>query len=188
MRPSSTLRSLAAALLLAPLAPLALAAQSSPTTVIIVRHAEKAAEPAADPPLTSAGVARAEALADLVKDAGITTIVTTQFVRSRQTAAPTAATLGITPEVFDARTPQHPRVVADSILARHRGKTILVVGHSNTAPAIVAALGAPLPASICDAEYDNAYVVSVPPAGPASVTRLHFGAVSPTDASCRSMK
>ena len=71
-----------------------------------------------------------------------------------------------------------PRATADSILAKHRGYTILVVGHSNTVPALVAALGAPQPADICDAGYDNVFVVSVPASGPATVTRLHFGAVT----------
>ncbi|MEP6617744.1 MAG: phosphoglycerate mutase family protein [bacterium] len=187
MRTFTVVRSIIAALACAPLA---LAAQSAaaPTTVIVVRHAEKAAEPAADPPLNAAGKARADALVDLVKDAGITAIVSTQFQRTRQTAAPLAAKLGITTEIADARLPQHPRLVADSVLAKYRGKTVLVVGHSNTVAAIVAALGAPLPASVCDAEYDNAFVVTIPANGAATVTHLHYGAVSPPDASCRAMK
>ena len=92
------------------------------------------------------------------------------------------------PLIIDARATQHAKVVADSILANYRGTTVLVVGHSNTVPAIVGALGAPLPANICDAEYDNAYVVTVQATGVASVAHLHFGAVSPADAGCRTMK
>jgi broad specificity phosphatase PhoE len=175
MRKSTVVRALAALITLASLA----GAQASPagtTTVILVRHAEKAAEPSADPPLTSAGAGRAKALADLVKDAGVNAIISTQFQRTRLTVAPTATKLRIQPEILDARLT--PRATADSILAKHRGQTVLVVGHSNTIPAIVAALGAPQPADICDAGYDNAYVVTVPPTGPALVTRLHYGAVS----------
>jgi broad specificity phosphatase PhoE len=157
------------------------------TTIILVRHAEKAVEPAADPALTAAGTARAEALIDVVKDAGVKAIVSTQFARTRGTAAPAAAKLGIVPEIADARAPDHVRAVADSLLAHHRGETILVVGHSNTVPAIIAALGAPAPAPICDAEYDNIYVVVVPPSGKATVTHAHYGAPSPPDTSCRRM-
>jgi broad specificity phosphatase PhoE len=146
------------------------------TTVILVRHAEKAAEPAADPPLTAAGARRAEALVELVKDAGVNAIYSTQFARTRQTAAPLAEKLGIPVEILDARAPSHPRMVADSVLSKHRGQTVLVVGHSNTVPAIVAALGAPQPAEICDADYDNVFVVTVPAVGAASVVRMHFGA------------
>ncbi|MDB4917468.1 MAG: Phosphoglycerate mutase [Gemmatimonadetes bacterium] len=145
------------------------------TTVIVVRHAEKAAAPAADPPLNAAGEARAAAFAELVRDAGIQAIISTQFLRTKGTAAPIAAKLGLSVETVDARLPQHPKLVADSILAKHRGHTVLVIGHSNTVPAIVAALGAPKPADICDDGYDNVFVVTVPASGPASVVRLHYG-------------
>ena len=158
------------------------------TTVIVVRHAEKEAEPAADPALTAAGSARAQALAAALKDAHVTAVVSTQFARTRLTATPAATMAGRTIEVSDARAPDHPAVLAASLLAAHRGETVLVVGHSNTVPAIVAALGAPRPAAICDAEYDNMYVVTVPPTGPATVVHAHYGAASPADASCAGMK
>jgi len=176
MRTSIIIRALAALVAVAPLA----SAQGTPaatTTIIVVRHAEKAAEPVADPPLTPAGITRAEALVEFVRDAGVKAIVSTQLQRTRQTVAPAAAKLGLTTEIIDARIT--PRATADSILARHRGNTVLVVGHSNTIPAIIAALGAPQPAAICDAGYDNAFVVTVPASGAPSVTRLHFGVATP---------
>ncbi|MEO8337622.1 MAG: histidine phosphatase family protein [bacterium] len=172
MRNSFVIRALAALIALAPV----VGAQGAPatnTTIIVVRHAEKAAEPAADPPLTAAGAARAESLAEVVRDAGVNVIVSTQYQRTRQTVAPTAWKLSIVAEVIDARV--SPRATADTLLARYRGRTVLVAGHSNTVPAIVAALGAPQPADICDAGYDNMFVVTVPPSGAATVTRLHFG-------------
>ena len=151
------------------------AARAQTTTVIVVRHAEKAAEPAADPPLNAAGAARAELLADMVRDAGVSAIITTQFQRTRMTGAPAAARLGITAEVVDARAPMHAKAVADSVLTKHRGQTVLVVGHSNTVPDIVAALGAPKPAPLCDEAYDNAFLVTIPSSGPATALRLHYG-------------
>ena len=165
-------------LLLRAFASLALSAtvaQAQATTIILVRHAEKAAEPAADPPLTAEGVARARTFAELVKDAGIQAIMSTQFERTKSTAAPIAEVLKLPVQQVDARLPQHPKLVADEILAKHRGHTVLVVGHSNTLPAIVQALGAPLPAPICDAGYDNVFVVTVPPTGPPTVVHLHYG-------------
>ena len=164
-------------------------AQTAPTastTIILVRHAEKAAEPAADPPLTTVGAARAQALAQLVKDAGVRAVVSTQYARTRATAAPTAASLAITPEVLDARLT--PSATRDSILARHRGQTVLLVGHSNTVPALVEAFGAPRPADICDSGYDNVYVVTVPSGGVASVVHLHFGEPAPCVGSSPMMK
>ena len=152
--------------------------RSGTTTVIVVRHAEKATEPAADPPLTAAGVARAEALVDAVRAMPVTAIVSTDFARTRSTAAPLAARLGLTPQLVDARARDHARLVAEGILARHRGETVVVVGHSNTVPDIVAALGATTPPPICDAEYDNLYVVRVPPTGSATVERRRYGGES----------
>ena len=155
------------------------AARAQTTTVIVVRHAEKGAEPASDPPLTAAGTARAELLADMVRDAGVSAVITTQFQRTRMTGAAAAARLGILPEVVDARAPMHAKAVADTVLMKHRGQTVLVVGHSNTVPEIVAALGAPKPQPICDEGYDNAFVVTIPLSGPASVVRLHYGQITP---------
>ncbi len=188
-----TLRSLVALATLVACAPAARRAAVTPdpsgtTTVIVVRHAEKAAEPAADPPLTAAGEARAEALVGAVGSLPVTAIVSTDFARTRSTAAPLAARLGLTPEIVDARAPDHARAVAQGVLARHRGETVVVVGHSNTVPDIITALGAPKPANICDAEYDNLYVVRVPVTGAATVERRRYGATSAEDGSCRAMK
>ena len=177
MTRSVVFRTVAALFLLAPLAR-AQSPMAGSTTVILVRHAEKAAEPAADPPLTAAGAARANALAELVKDAGIKAIFSTQFVRTRSTAQPIATRLGLPVQIVDARAPGHARLVADSILKTHRGQTVLVVGHSNTVPEIVAALGAPQPAPICDDGYDSIFIVTVPTAGAPTVVRLHFGAAA----------
>lgn len=163
-------------------------AEPGTTTVIVVRHAEKAAEPATDPPLTAAGVARAEALAELLKAVPVRAVVSTDFARTRSTAAPLAARLGLTTQLVDARARDHARSVAEGIMARHRGETVVVVGHSNTVPDIVAALGAPKPAPICDAEYDNLYVVRVPAAGPATVERRTYGAATPRETSCAGMR
>jgi broad specificity phosphatase PhoE len=186
------IRALAALVISTSAAPLAAQAPggstTGSTTVIVVRHAERAADPAADPLLTPAGAARAEALAELLKDAHVDAVVSTQLQRTRLTGAPVAARFGLTPEIVEARAPQHPRAVADTVLLKHRGQTVLVVGHSNTVPDIVAALGAPKPANICDGEYDNLYVVTVPPEGAARVVRARYGAPSPADSSCRAMR
>ena len=160
---------------------------SAQTTVYVVRHAEKAATPANDPPLTTEGKARATVLADSAKRAGVSAIITTQFARTKETAAPAAAALGITPEVVLATSPTHVQDVVAAV-RKHAGQTVLVVGHSNTVPAIVAALGAEAPPPICDPEYDNLYVVKVAADGKATVTRSHYGERTPTGPNCATMK
>jgi broad specificity phosphatase PhoE len=171
-----------------PPAPAIPAADPGTTTVIVVRHAEKAAEPAADPPLTAAGAARAEALVEALRGVPIRAVISTDFARTRSTVAPVAARLGLTTQLVDARARDHTRQVASDILARHRGETVLVAGHSNTVPDIVAALGAPKPPNICDSEYDNLYVVRVPTSGPATVERRRYGAESVLGAGCAGMR
>jgi broad specificity phosphatase PhoE len=156
------------------------------TTVILARHAEKAAAPADDPPLTAEGEQRARDLWSAVKDAGVSAIITTNFARTRGTAAPTASALGITPDAMQARDPNHVAAVAAAI-KRHAGETVLVVGHSNTVPAIIGALGAKRPPDICDATYDDLFIVTIAQDGKARVVHSRYGAPSPT-ASCAAMK
>lgn len=175
-------------LLLLLLSALPLAAQQrAPTTVILVRHAEKAATPADDPPLTEEGRERAQVLMGIAREAGVTAIITTQFARTRETARPAAESLKITPEVIRAAAgPQHAQDVAHAALA-HQGGVVLVVGHSNTIPAIIAALGAPEPPMICDAQYDNLYVVTVPPSGAAHLIHARYGSPPAVPVGCGSM-
>jgi broad specificity phosphatase PhoE len=156
-------------------------------TVYVVRHAEKAAAPAGDPPLSPAGQARAKALVDSATHAGVRAIITTQFLRTKETAAPTALALGITPEVVPATS---PRSIDDVVAAvrKHVGQTVLVVGHSNTVPEIIAKLGAEEPPAICDSEYDDLYVVKIGTDGKATVAHGHYGARTPVGANCAAMR
>jgi broad specificity phosphatase PhoE len=97
--------------------PHAAAAQRGPTIVIVVRHAEKDIVPANDPPLTAARVERAAALASALSDAGVGAIITTQLVRTRDTARPLAERLGLTPQVVvrGADIAAHARAVAAAV-------------------------------------------------------------------------
>lgn len=148
-------------------------AAAPPTTVILVRHAERAGDPSGDPALTAAGEMRAKALVPVLRDAGVNAIITTQYQRTRLTAQPTAEALGITPEVVPASGRDHPAAVARYIREKHAGHTVLVVGHSNTIDAIAAALGAPNPGPIDDATYDNLFIVTVGE-GKARIVRARY--------------
>jgi broad specificity phosphatase PhoE len=142
--------------------------------VFVVRHAERAdtvsgAAPmmATDPDLSEPGKARAESLAVTLKDAKITAIYTTEFKRTRQTAAPLAKALGIEVTVVSAR--DLPGLLEK---VKAASGNILVVGHSNTVGEVIAGLGAAEPVKLGDNEYDNLFVV-VKGEKPALV-RLHF--------------
>jgi broad specificity phosphatase PhoE len=147
-------------------APAATGATEVLTTVIVVRHAEKV-DDSSDPALSPAGLARATALADVLRDAGVQAIYTTQYQRTRDTAAPLARLLGLAPVIVETggAAADHGRAVAATVLAQEPGRTVLVVGHSNTVPAIVRGLGATDTGAIADDEYHNLFIVQIAGSG-----------------------
>lgn len=160
-------------------------ARVQPTTVILVRHAEREALSTPDPGLTAEGRMRAKDLLAAARDAGIQAIIITQFVRTRSTVEPLAAALGITPEVVPDTGNHHAIDVARLILTKHAGQTVLVVGHGHTVPAIIRALGAPFAEPrLCENQYDVMFVVTVTPDKPARVVRARYGAHSLPDSVC----
>ncbi len=160
------------------------------TTVIVVRHAEKAVGQGDDPHLSTAGEARARSLARSLRSAGVSAVVTTQWIRTAETALPTARETGVTPEVIPVdwdSLPWHAAAIAAAV-RRHSGEVVLVVGHSNTVPAIVAALGVERPIEVCDSEYDRMEIVSIEADGDALLIESRYGAASPMDAECATMR
>ena len=141
-------------------------------TILLVRHAEKdTVLLGPDPPLTAAGILRAQALLHAVGGAGISTVYVTPWLRNRQTAMPVATALGESLTVVDdvAETVRRLRT-------RHWGETVLVVGHSNTIPDIIAKLtGRPFPTPERVA-HDGLWVVSLARDGRASLLALRYGA------------
>lgn len=124
------------------------------STIFIVRHAEKAAGGGDDPDLSEAGRARAESLANVLKDAGISAIYTTELKRTQQTVAPLATSLHLEPAKIPAKD-------GSALVAKLQGFSgnALVVGHGNTIPDIIKALGIATPVNIADNDYDNLFVV-----------------------------
>ena len=164
-------------------------AQSTPTVVIIVRHAEKGTTPANDPPLSEAGMLRAKALAAALTAANVQAVITTQLVRTRETARPTAEAHGLTMETVQVggAAPEHANAVADAV-RQHVGQTVLVVGHSNTVTQIIAALGGPKMPDLCDSQYSNIYTLVLDGTS-ARLVQATFGAPSPEMATgCPAMK
>ncbi len=145
--------------------------ESEITTVILVRHAEKGTTPKDDPLLTDAGKSRATHLADMLRDAGVQAIYTSQFERTKLTAEPIAKKLAINPTVIDAAKSDE---FANSIRTKNAGQIVLVVGHSNTLPEIIHALGGPEIPELDDQEYDSFLVLSVPKSGESKLLKLKF--------------
>lgn len=145
----------------------------APLSVFLVRHAEKLTGD--DPGLTMDGQARADALADLLIDANIEYIHSSDYQRTRQTATPLADRLGLTVELYDPR--DLPGLAAQ---LKADGGRHLIVGHSNTTGELTDLLGGDSGTPIIEAtEYDRLYVVTRGADGDATSTLLRFGATSP---------
>ena len=112
-----------------------------PVWVFLVRHAEKAADGGRDPDLAPAGEQRAQALARLLAPAGVTHLFCSEYRRTRATLAPLAKALELEPSVVGAR---EVLQLAQRLRDLPAGSVAVVVGHSNTVPALAAALGRPL--------------------------------------------
>ena len=150
------------------------AVASAQPAVFIVRHAERADAgtpaakvPGADPDLSEAGRARAESLATTLKDARITAIFVTEYKRTAQTAAPLAKALGIQPTAITSKDVDG---LAEKV--RTAAGNVLVVGHSNSVPTLIKALGVADPLTIAEEEFDNLFVVSR--GSPPALLRLHY--------------
>ena len=151
---------------------LALAApmQATPSIVYVVRHAERADSNGVaekDPALSAAGKARARALAGLLQDAKITALYATEFRRTQDTARPLADALKIPITVI-------PATETAALMEKLKGASgnALIVGHSNTVPAIIKALGVSEPVTLGESEYDNLFLVVTEPSP--RLVRLHF--------------
>jgi phosphohistidine phosphatase SixA len=144
-------------------------AEPPATTVYVVRHAEKGEGP--DPELSASGRRRALALPAALELDSLRAIYSTATRRTRQTAAPVAAVTGLA-------VTRMPPTDYSGLLERvqsHAGEAVLVVGHSNTVPAMLAALGVEEPLSLDDEAYGDLFVVTVPAQGPATVEKRRFG-------------
>src|SRR6266536_5508626 len=127
---------------------------SAQPVIVIVRHAEKAANGGNDPDLSSAGRARANELARILKDSGITAIFTSEFKRTQETAAPTATATHVTPTVVAAKD------TAALVARLHQlNDNALGVGHGDTSPNIIKALGINIPIDIPDPDYSELLIV-----------------------------
>lgn len=131
-------------------------------TIVIVRHAERMTQGGgSDPALSSEGQARARALAAGLADEKLALVLTSPLARTRQTGEPAAKAAGIevTPVAMDGGLAAHVARVVEVARKAPADSTVLVVGHSNTAPEIARALGDTSPQPIAECEFDRMTVL-----------------------------
>jgi broad specificity phosphatase PhoE len=148
--------------------PLLLPAHANAAPVVfIVRHAEKVSTGGKDPDLSVEGQKRADRLAHILKDSQIASVFVTEFKRTQETAAPTARAAHVTPTVVQANE-------TGALVEKLRAMTgnSLVVGHGNTIPELLKALGITTPVSIPENDYTEIFAVVVGDAP--QLVRLHY--------------
>ncbi|MFC1633470.1 histidine phosphatase family protein [Planctomycetota bacterium] len=134
-------------------------------TVVIVRHAERANDS-----LTPDGEKRAETLARLLRKKDISAIFSTKTNRAIETVNNTAERLGIPIQYYNYTSTEG---IANLIKSEYVGKIVLVVGHSDTVPPIIEALGISSAPPIIN-EFDNLFIVTIRDDGVASLTHLKY--------------
>ena len=141
------------------------------TSAFVVRHAEKQdCPPPQDQqcPLTTDGESRAQTLAAILSNSGVSGVLSTNTVRTFETANNTAQQAGLNVQTYGA-----PAEAVQLIKGNHRGQTVLVVGHSNTVPQIIQGLGIDSIPMVGN-QFNNLFLVTIAPTGEASLTHLKY--------------
>jgi broad specificity phosphatase PhoE len=146
--------------------------------VLVVRHAERAREgPEADIPLSKTGAEHAARLAEILKSAGVTAVYATDTTRARQTGEPLAQMQRLLVKIYDTRD-EKGNMTAAPLAARlkadEKDGVVLVVGHSNTVPDVLAAFGSKDPVRIGPDDYGDLFVLVPQATGPPTLLHLKF--------------
>jgi broad specificity phosphatase PhoE len=148
------------------LAPAAVRAQDA---IFVVRHAEKA-DSSRDAPLSAQGHARAALLAEVLRESGVRAVFATEFQRTMHTAKPLADALALAV----TSVPANDQAALIERVRTQRSGAVLIVGHSNTIPAILKALGCTARVEIADDQYGDLFVVVPKERGEPALVRLRY--------------
>ena len=143
------------------------------TTFFVVRHADRMGKADA---LTASGKERAQKLAEMLKHLRVAAVYSTDTARTRATAKPTADALQLSIKTYPGKPSSQ---FFSQLQNRHRGQTVLIVGHSNTVGLLVEELGGDKGIRLGDNEYDNLFVVSGDAPTKMQTVRLKFGGKNP---------
>jgi phosphohistidine phosphatase SixA len=154
-----------------------------PITVYLIRHAERADEPRQDPPLTEKGNLRSQELTRILGDANVKAIITSQFLRTKQTGEPLSKKLNVpVTSISLSLNPANPRQIAEQSTAEvtnkileRAGESVLVIGHSNSIPDVIKMLGGDVVPVIDEKKFDDLFIVTVYAKGKAKVAHLKYG-------------
>lgn len=147
----------------------------SVTTIILVRHAEKVLDGSKNPALTEEGSVRAIELAYVLREEAVAAVFSTDYERTLKTAEPTAQFHELPVQKY---LPQNQDLFLENVLRQYRGKTVLIVGHSNTVPTMLNILTGENHWKIKDYMYNDLFIVTGIRKGEGKTLHLKYGKMS----------
>jgi broad specificity phosphatase PhoE len=169
----------------APLALLLALALPAAADVFIVRHAEKKNPKDEQSTLSAAGFKRADDLRRFLSSVMLKAVYHTEFKRTLQTAAPTAAAHKLPPIEVKS---DDVKGLAKRLRALPPEEDVLVVGHSDTVPDLLQELGVSTRVAIGSGDYDNLFIVAPREKGEPGFHWLHYGDAPAGSAAAAAMK
>lgn len=145
------------------------------SVVYVVRHAEKASD-VGDPPLSTTGVERSKALAEILKHANIKGIYTSEALRTKETAKPLATNTGIEATAVPGG---DAHKTFERIRHNHPDEAVLIVGHSDTVGPLVRQWAMDAVITVGANEFDRLFVVVPQGSGKVSWVEFRYGTTTP---------
>ncbi len=143
------------------------------TTIYLVRHAEKAKDGTADPKLSEAGKARSMALVYTLQEDTLDAVFSTNTLRTKSTGYPIADYNNLEVKLY---APRNQHIFLKNTIQQYEGKTILIVGHSNTIPKMLnLLLGEDRYQQFKENQYNDLFLVQTTGIGQSKVHHFKYG-------------
>ena len=141
------------------------------STYYFIRHAEKDTADIGNrnPALTKEGKQRAENWKEVFTDVDFDAVYSSDFIRTKETAQPTAESKGLEVKIYD-----HTKLNSEEFQKATKEKKVLVVGHTNTTPYFANAVFGEdyFKNDIDEAEHGKLFIVQINPEGENTIQLL----------------
>ena len=144
--------------------------ETKPTTIFLVRHAERAEDGTNNPSISKEGEKRAQRLVEILSKSGITAIYSTNYQRTIKTVEPLAKANNLEIKIYVPMEDEELKKIVED----NQGGVIVICGHSNTTPWSANFLAGTKLEQFNDSDYENILIVSLWDFGKASLARLNY--------------
>ena len=144
--------------------------ETKPTTIFLVRHAERANDGTNNPSISKDGEKRAQKLAEVLSKSGVTDIYSTNYQRTIKSVEPLAKVNNLEVKLYVPMEEEELKKIIDD----NRGGVIVICGHSNTTPWSANFLAGTKLEQFNDSDYGNILIVTLWDFGKASLTRVNY--------------